>query len=334
MAKKGKALLVVGLAALVIGAGAVGYAGQALRPMPTGPSKYVRFETAASHALIFHDLEQQGIVRDGRAARVYARLKGAPQPIAPGTYRVAPGMTVDQIIVALKKPVQRMVRIPEGHWISRVAERLENEGVCGAAEYIALANQPELFEGMVDFPLPKDSLEGYLYPDTYDLPPLIGAKDVVARQLKAFERKAWPLLKEAKDPHRVLTIASMVELEAALDKERPIIAGVIENRIKKGMTLDIDATVLYAEGKWRVLGPGQVRKVKSPYNTYLNRGLPPGPIGSPSEASITGAMNPASHPWLFYVARPDRSHTFTSTYAEHKAAIVRNRAEFKKQEAE
>ncbi|MFN3963363.1 MAG: endolytic transglycosylase MltG, partial [Fimbriimonadaceae bacterium] len=121
MAKKGKALLVVGLAALVIGAGAVGYAGQALRPMPTGPSKYVRYETAASLALIFHDLEQQGIVRDGRAARVYARLKGAPQPIAPGTYQVAPGMTVDQIIAALKKPVQRMVRIPEGHWISRVA---------------------------------------------------------------------------------------------------------------------------------------------------------------------------------------------------------------------
>src|SRR5205823_2211947 len=109
-------------------------------------------------------------------------------------------------------------------------------------QYKALIKEPDEFKGTVDFPLPKDSLEGYLYPDTYDLPPLFGAKNVISRQLDAFDKKVWPLLKEVKDPNRILTIASMVELEAAKDRDRPLIAGVIQNRLDKHMRLQIDAT--------------------------------------------------------------------------------------------
>ena len=170
-----------------------------------------------------------------------------------------------------------------------------------------MAGKPEEFAEVVDFELPKGSLEGYLYPDTYDLPPMLGAKGVITRQLRAFETKVVKKL-GAEGLDRALTIGSMVELEAALDEERPRVAGVIENRLKKGMRLELDATVLYALGEWKELGPGVVRTVKSPYNTYLNAGLPPGPIGSPGAKSIEAAMNPETHNYLFYVERPERSN--------------------------
>jgi UPF0755 protein len=135
------------------------------------------------------------------------------------------------------------------------------------------------------------------------------------------------ILPEDADLQRVLTVASMVELEAARDDERARIAGVIENRLRRGMRLEIDATVLYAEQNWRELGPGQVRKTDSPYNTYRRGGLPPGPIGSPSLKSIQAALRPERHGYLFYVARPDRSHYFAATYPDHLANIRRARAE-------
>jgi UPF0755 protein len=217
--------------------------------------------------------------------------------------------------------------LPEGWWITRTAERLEENGVCAADEYRRLADDPSQFQKSVKFKLPTGSLEGCLFPDTYDLPPLLGARATIERQLQAFESKVLPILPEDADLQRVLTVASMVELEAARDDERARIAGVIENRLRRGMRLEIDATVLYAEQNWRELGPGQVRKTDSPYNTYRRGGLPPGPIGSPSLKSIQAALRPERHGYLFYVARPDRSHYFAATYPDHLANIRRARAE-------
>lgn len=316
------ALLGIGLAT------AVGSVFVRTAPTPRGTEDVFLRLSGQGVRSALNQLEEKGVIRSADAYAMRMRIQPVDLRVREGTYKFRAGMSYDDVLKALRTPVRRMVRLPEGWWIARTAARLEAEGVCKAEDYIRLANTPAEFKGVVTFPLPERSLEGFLFPDTYDLPPMTPAKDVITMQLKAFERRVIPVAK-GQDLERIVNIAAMVELEAALDEERPRVAGVITNRIKKRMTLDIDATVLYALQEWKVLGPGVVRTVKSPYNTYLNRGLPPGPIGSPGLKSIQAAMNPESHPYLFYVARPDRSHIFTTNYADHRAAIRRARAEFR-----
>ena len=290
-----------------------------LSPTTAGKPFYVRYNSGLSAGKALEDLQANGVVRNSQCMALVAKVYDL-QSVDPGTYRFAPGMSWREVVRALRKPIRQDVVIPPGWWIARVGKRLEAKGVCTAKEYIDAANHPERFQGVVGFPLPEKSLEGYLFPDTYDLPPLLGADEVVRRQLRAFDEKvAAPL--GTNGLARALTIASMVELEAAKDEERPVIAGVIENRLAKGQRLEMDATVLYALQEWKVLGPGVVHTVKSPYNTYEHAGLPPGPIGSPGKASIEAALHPARHGYFFYVAKPDRTHIFSATYAQHLAAI-------------
>lgn len=304
---------------------------QQIQPMPTGDPFYVKVEPGTDFSKLLDQLEERKVVRDPGAAKIYLTLMRRPLKARSGTFQVKPGMTLDELMGVLQKPIKQMVRMPEGWWIKRAAAVLERKEVCTAEEYIAMASEGARFQNEFSFPLPKGSLEGYLFPDTYDLPPLLGAEEVVRRQLKAFEQKVLPLVKDLdeKEVKRVLTVASMVELEAGVDPERPTIAGVIENRIKKGQRLEIDATVLYALQEWKNLGPGVVRTVKSPYNTYLNDGLPPGPIGSPGLMSIKGALSPQKHNYYFYMARPNRTHRFATTYQDHLKNIRLGRAEFK-----
>jgi UPF0755 protein len=296
-------------------------------PAPSPKPGTVRFDRSTGLAAALGELQSDGLVLDARATVVWARVAGAPRTVREGTYRIPARASGPQAVAALQDPLRQMVRLPEGWWIARTAERLEENGVCAADEYRRLADDPSQFQKSVKFKLPTGSLEGCLFPDTYDLPPLLGARATIERQLQAFESKVLPILPEDADLQRVLTVASMVELEAARDDERARIAGVIENRLRRGMRLEIDATVLYAEQNWRELGPGQVRKTDSPYNTYRRGGLPPGPIGSPSLKSIQAALRPERHGYLFYVARPDRSHYFAATYPDHLANIRRARAE-------
>lgn len=332
--------IALGAAGLALGlaAGAAWWVRRETAPLPAGEAFYVRFAADTDRVAAFKTLAArppaERTFRNLAALEFWSRWRNAPATVREGTYELRPGMSADQLLAALRRPVRQNVRIPEGWWIRRVAARLEARGVCSAEEYIAAANDAARFAAETKPPIPREgSLEGFLFPDTYDLPPLLGAEGVVRRQLRAFQQKVAPVLPPEADVRRTLTVASMVELEAALDRERPMVAGVIENRLDRRMTLDIDATVLYALQEWKVLGPGVVRTVESEYNTYLNRGLPPGPIGSPGLASIQAALAPAEHDYLFYVARPDRSHIFTRDYAAHRAAIRRARAEHRAAEA-
>ncbi len=295
------------------------------RPMANGASILVRYGRAKPLNAALDDLQQRGIIRSSRSLAILAWLGRRARLVSEGTYRFNAGMTANQVLDAIQRPLRQAVRIPEGWWIARVARKLEEKNVCSAAEYIRLAHQAEHFNPGRNLPPPQGSLEGYLFPDTYDLPPLIGAEATIRKQLEAFVSKIDLALGEKKI-RRAVVIASMVELETAADRERPIIAGVIENRLRAKMPLQIDATVLYAMQEWKQLSPGTVRTVKSPYNTYLVNGLPPGPIGSPGRKSIEAALHPARHPYLYYVALPDRTHLFARTYAEHLANIRRRRA--------
>ena len=255
-----------------------------LQPMPTGPSFLVRYAKEKPFNLVAVDLQKRGVVRDAKVFEYYVRYEHKLRPVPIGTYRFNAGMTVDEVIKALHSPLKQMVRIPETNFSYRTANLLQKRNVLDGADYKKLIKQPSEFADDVDFPLPKTSLEGYLYPDTYDLPPLIGAHDTIVRQLEAFEMKVWPLLQNVKDVNKVLTIASMVEMEAAKDKDRPLIAGVIVNRLKLHMPMQIDATVLYALHAWRRLTFADLKNTDSPYNTYEHNGLPPGPICSRSPA--------------------------------------------------
>jgi UPF0755 protein len=327
-----------GLIPCVIIGAAGGYAYHWLKtgtePMPKGKPFYVRYAKPAPLDTVLEDLNKRGVVKDPTAFRAYALLKRIPSQIGTGTYQLQPGMGAASIFAELKKPVKQMARIPETNWAQRTANLLEKKyDILQSSEYMALVNNPGQFKDVVSFPLPSTSLEGYLYPDTYDLPPLLGAREVIERQLKTFERKVWDGLDHPKNLHELVILGSLVELETGTEEDRAMIAGVIENRVKRGMRLQIDATILYGMQEWRRLTFADYRNQKHAYNTYLIDGLPPGPICSPSLASIKAAMNPAQHNYLYYVAMPDGTSIYASTYAGHKENIKKRRAALREQEA-
>lgn len=302
---------------------------QELRPMPNGKPFYVRYSKQKPFNAVLADLHRRGVIRNAQALKYYAMWKHEVKAVPEGTYVFHAGMTADEVLKAFRSKVVQMVRIPETNFSYRTANLLQKHDVLVGSEYKELIKEPSEFKDDVDFPLPSDSLEGYLYPDTYDLPPLLGAHDTIVRQLEAFENRVWPLLQNVKNVRRVLTIASMVEMEAAKDTDRPKIAGVIENRLARKMPLQIDATVLYGLQQWRRLTFADYKDTNSPYNTYLHPGLPPGPICSPSLKSVEAALHPAHHDYLYYVALPTGYHLFARTYSEHEANIAKRRQALK-----
>lgn len=295
-------------------------------PVDPGKERFIRFDTKVSASEALKTLEEQGVIRSAMAARIYRSLNRHPGEVAKGTYLVQPGMTLDKLFRSLKTPVRQMVRLPEAKWARQMAEVIEAKGVGSADEYMAGVADPKGFANRFKMPLESaKSLEGYLFPDTYDLPPLIGSRAAIERQLKAFEVKVMPHVQDTGKLYRVLIIASMVELEVAIDKERAMVAGVIENRLAKGMKLDIDACINYALQDWRPLTRKDIAELDSPYNTYKYKGLPPTPICSPSLKSILASIAPARHGYLYYVAMPQKYHLFATTYEEHLRNVARRK---------
>jgi len=329
MSKKSKAKRGIGcflLGVLIGGAFVVYKFNDNLKPTSASPAKLVRYDAKQPLSTILHDLEEKGIIRSASATGLYARIKKKETIVEAGTYSVAAGMSADEILKALRTPVTVKVTIPEYYWAAETAKVMEEKEVAKADDYIAEVGKPKDFAKAVDFPLPANSLEGYLFPDTYKIQPLVGAKAAIAQQLEAFEKRVWKGLNEPKNLNRAVIVASMVEREAKLDDERPIIASVIENRLSKGMPLEIDATVLYAQQRWHEPTRADIRNTISPYNTYLNKGLPPGPICSPGLKSIKAALNPAKTDYLYYVAMPDGKTLFAKTLPEHNANVAKRHA--------
>ncbi len=316
--KRGAAIALV-LTVLIVGSGfwAKSWFDRELAPTAAMPPQYIRFDRPKKLDSVLTYLYRLQIVRDPQAMQVFAWFKRRPETVPSGTYQLHPGMTAEEVFTGLTTQIHQNFRFPETNWARRDANLLQQALVCQAKDYLALVNQPGLFQRKVDFPLPSTTLEGYLFPDTYDLPPLTGATTVIDRQLKAFDNKVVKRLgPDAAKPDTVC-IASLVELETGTDEDRPMIAGVIMNRIKKGIPLQIDSGILYALGKWRRLYFKDYKNVNSPYNLYLHKGLPPTPICSPSFKSIVAALHPAKHEYLYYVALPNGHSLFAKTPAEH-----------------
>lgn len=275
-------------------------------------------------------LERRGVVADAGFFELRARLAGLGSRIEAGTYRLRRDMSYGAAIAVLSKGAAEHVlriTIPEGLSRREIA-RLVQGRLRG--DYLAASRASPLLDPRSYGAPAGAGLEGFLYPATYDLRPSASAEELVARQLRAFERAFAGIdLSYARSknltPYDVLIIASMVEREARLARERPLIASVIYNRLRAGMPLGIDATLRYALDNWtRPLRLSELRS-PSPYNTRLRVGLPPGPIGNPGLASLRAAANPARTSFLYYVVKPGScgEHAFSADARQFARDVAR-----------
>lgn len=314
----------------------------------------ISFEVAPGSPakVIAQDLQSTGLIDDALLFEAYVRMEGLANKLEAGTYTLSPAMTIPEIADALQhaRAPSITTTVRPGWRLEQTADLLDQiragagdayRQMVTSADLTALAPEDRQRYSFLQFHPAGQSLEGYLYPDTYELPREGDlAVALLKRQLDEFEARVMPVYWEsvAQDPatrdlHQVVTLASIVEREAVLDDERPMIAGVYLNRLAIGKRLEADPTVQYAMGYQP--GTGQWWKtpvfldeygsVDSPYNTYLHEGLPPGPIAAPRLASIRAVLDPEQHEYLFFVAEPGGSgrHVFSRTFEEHLENVKR-----------
>ncbi len=292
----------------------------------------VRVPAGASAREIGRILDDAGLVRFPRLFSLTARASGSAGRLKAGRYRIAADASWFEILDLLERGAVVTVpfTIPEGFTLRQIAERLaEFSGGDPSALFALIADSAAARR----FDVPGPSLEGYLFPDTYLFAESLDPADAVQAMVTRYHEFWTPERRRRLDSlglseRELVTLASIVEKEARVADERPVIAGVYWNRLQRGMLLQADPTVQYALGepRARLLYRDIDSVADSPYNTYTQPGLPPGPIASPGQASLDAALSPAEVPFLFFVARPDGSHVFTRTDREHVNAKNRIRA--------
>ena len=296
----------------------------------------VAIPTGASVTQIGDILEETDVISNAFFFRTRVTLGGNRGDLKPGHYRLKHDMSYSAAIDALSEGPPKdivTVTIPEGRSREEVAPTVEGAGLEGSYER-ASATAPPGFNLRRYKAAGAESLEGFLFPATYELKRGASADELVAKQLQAFEEQfaTVDMRKAARKnltPYDVLIIASMVEREASVPEDRPLIASVIYNRLKTGMPLGIDATIRYATGNWTEPLKVSELEIDSPYNTRTNASLPPGPIGSPGIESIKAAANPVATDYLFFVVKPcgEGEHVFSETDAEFQEDVARYNAE-------
>ncbi|MDQ6611811.1 MAG: endolytic transglycosylase MltG [Gemmatimonadota bacterium] len=284
---------------------------------------------------ISNALARTGTIRFPQLFRVYASLGARDRAIKPGTYNFEQSSGWRRVLDALVagRGVVHSLTIPEGYNLREIIP-LVAKTLSVPEDSVRAAVTDTTWQRKLDIPLP--SLEGYLFPATYSFTDGTTAREAVNAMLDAFEA-AWARVPNASERlqalaisrHAAITMASIVETEAKKSEERPVIAAVYWNRVRKGMLLQADPTVQYALPNHVERVMYRDLEVNSKFNTYKYAGLPPGPIASPGMASITAALNPAAVPYLYFVASADGHHEFRTTLAEHEKAV----AAFRKQRA-
>ncbi len=282
----------------------------------------------ATIASIAKSLSESKLIRSSFAFVLYTRLKGLDSRLKAGEYLFESNQSTPEIInqlVAGRETYYR-VTIPEGYNIKQIAGLLNNKKIISReALYDEINSGTFDYDFLTDYPDVQNKLEGYLFPDTYFFSKETTAHGVIEMMLHRFAEKIQALDYQQKAQetgftlHQAVTIASMVEKEARSSKERPIIAGVIKNRLSRKMPLQVDATIQFALGRQEPKIYYKDLEIDSPYNTYINTGLPPGPIASPGEASLLAAVSPVKTDYLYYVAKSDGTHAFAKTLQEHIA---------------
>jgi len=317
------------LGAALLGAGLLIGCGEST----TGPVERIIVPPGATFATVTDSLAAHGLVRNRLWFKLRARLMGVDRSVHAGVYEVNRAMSSGEVLAILAAGQSAVIRftVPEGLTLFDVADLATQRLGIPRDSILAAARDTVLIDSLG---LPGRTLEGFLHPDTYQLPANITGREVVRMMAEGF-RHTWDSTWTARldsvgmSQLEIVTLASIVEGEARADDERETIASVYLNRLHRGMALQADPTVQYAillrtgDRKPRLYDKDY--QTPSPYNTYLQPGLPPGPVNSPSRRSIQASLYPAVTPYLFFVAGPDGRHVFTRTFEQHLQAISRVR---------
>jgi UPF0755 protein len=298
--------------------------------------EYIEIPRGSSPDQIINSLENLDVIRHGWLLRLYIRMTDSGSRLKAGEYRFPSPISPLQVLRKLQEGEQRLSRLTviEGwtRWdIAALLARIPELKLQSAEEALALMDDTSTIR---DIDPEAKNLEGYLYPDTYSFPPDTTPRQVIETMVKRF-RQVWGELNANnsvpmnRTPREIVTVASLIETEAKLSEERPLVASVIYNRLKSDMQLGIDSTVIYASkvaGKWKNNGKVYLSDIErdSPYNTRKVHGLPPGPIASPGTSSLEAALRPAQTDYLYYVRDPSRNdgaHNFYSNEGDFTRGV-------------
>jgi conserved hypothetical protein, YceG family len=326
-----KGLMSLGVAAvLVVFAASTFYSLALPVNAAAGDTVLIGVKTGMSTQTIGELLYSQGLIKSVSVFRALARLDGAEGRLQAGDYAFSKAMPVREIIGRLVRGETDFMQftIPEGFTINQIAALLEEKKLASAAKFKACAANFAPYDYIAPAAASQYKAEGFVFPDTYRIAAGAGEEQLLKMMTTQFDRQFTPAMRQQAAAHglsvrEVVILASLVEKEARVDKERPIIAGVFLGRLRKDMPLQSCATIQYILGYPKPELTVQDTELPSPYNTYLHKGLPPGPIASPGLAAIEAVLNPANTDYLYFVATKEGNHIFSRTYEEHLAAIKR-----------
>ncbi|MDR1043631.1 MAG: endolytic transglycosylase MltG [Candidatus Adiutrix sp.] len=324
----GIVLTVAGILAFLAG---LKYSVLFLAPEEESREVVVSIPDGASAAKIGQLLEEAGVIKSADAfvwtLKAKSRLKKAPIVLKAGEMALDPSLPVWTTLDLIARGNYKLYpfTVPEGRNIYEIAQLVETAGFGSQADFLALCRDQDFIKSLG---LSGESLEGYLFPETYSFSKGTPLKSIIRTMTEAFDqvwRKFESLAREkGLSKEEVVTLASIVEKETGVGRERPVIAGVFFNRLAKGMRLETDPTVIY--GLFPDFNGNITRKdlqTPHPYNTYVIAGLPPGPISNPGEAAVSAVVKPDIVPYLFFVSRNDGTHDFSETYDEHRRKVNR-----------
>jgi len=287
----------------------------------------VRVEPGDSFRAVAERLRERGMIRHPLLFRAWARYRGLDRAVRSGEYRVRSPVSPRQLLEILQTvpavPTQ-MVTFPEGFSVAQMAELFERSGFGPRVSFLQAAADPRL---VAELGLPPTGAEGYLFPDTYAFTAGMQPAAMIRMMVARFREQAAQLderrVRAGMSEREMVILASIVEKETGRAEERPLIAAVFRNRLRLGMPLQSDPTVIYGISSFDGnLKRAHLEDGSSPYNTYRHRGLPPGPICNPGRASLEAAIAPAESRALYFVSRNDGSHQFSNTLTEHNRAVA------------
>jgi UPF0755 protein len=326
--RRGRGLAVAFAALLAAASLAAGAVAWALAPVDRAAGT-VRFDVPAGSTLrrVASELARAGLVRSELAMIALARWRGAEGSLHAGEYELSAGWGTRRILeqIVAGRVVTYEVTLPEGLDAAQIAARLELAGVARADAFLAVARDPSV---AAEFGVEGPGLEGYLFPETYQIPHGLTPKQVAKVLVDQFHRAWGELAADASarglSMREAVTLASIVEKETGAPEERPLVASVFANRLARHMRLDSDPTTIYGIAAF----DGNLRRAdledeSNRWNTYRIDGLPPTPIASPGAASLRAAVHPAETPYLYFVSRNDGTHVFAQSLAEHNANVAR-----------
>ena len=305
-------------------------------PMGSDPAeRAVRIPPGTGFQAVCNILVDRGLVHDPRRFKLLARVRGLDKQLKAGNYRIKGDLSPEALLAALVSGREHLHRltIPEGFNLVQIADAVADAGFGEAEAFLKMIRDPAVAQ---QHDLPGDTLEGYLFPDTDLFPTETAHGEIVGAMVKRFQEQfpaEWKARAEAlkMSVHEVVTLASIIEKETGDPKERPLISSVFHNRLKKGMRLETDPTVIYGIEDFDGNLKRKHLRTYTPYNTYKIKGLPPGPIASPGAKALEAALYPAESDYLYFVSRKDTTHQFSTNIKDHNAAVRKYQLRRKRQ---